>query len=133
MKRILITHADLDGTGCAIVFKKKYPDIEIEFRNHDTIDKRAKELLNEQDNYEKIYFADITPTGIDIAEKVKDNNKFVLIDHHTSQTYLQGRRTFNEKYCATYLSAVYLYGNIENNYDLEKQLLLVKKRFHQFC
>jgi len=122
MKKILITHVDLDGTGCAIVFKKKYPDIEVEFRNHDTINKRTEELIREKNLYDKIYFADITPSE-EVGQQIVNDDKFVLIDHHVTQSYLEGKRTYNLDYCGVYLSAIYLFGNIEENYDLESTSL----------
>ena len=123
MKKILITHTDLDGTGCAIVFKKKYPDISVEFRNYDTINERAKELYDEKEKYEKIFFADIIPTDREIGNKLVNDDKFVLIDHHITQDYLKGKRTYNTDFCGAYLSAIYLFGNIEENYDLENTSL----------
>lgn len=127
MKKILITHVDLDGTGCAIVFKKKYPDIEIEFRNHDSINKRAEELIQEKNLYDKIYFADITPSE-EVGMKLVNDDKFVLIDHHVTQSYLEGKRTYSLDYCGAYLSAIYLFGNIEDNYDLESTSLSGKEK-----
>jgi oligoribonuclease NrnB/cAMP/cGMP phosphodiesterase (DHH superfamily) len=128
MKKILITHTDLDGTGCAIVFKKKYPDISIEFRNYDTINTRAEELYNEKEEYDKIFFADIVPTDKEIGSKIINDDKFVLIDHHITQDYLIGKRTYNIDFCGAYLSAIYLFGNIEENYDLEKTSLTQKEK-----
>ena len=128
IKRILITHVDLDGAGAAIMFRKKYPNIEVEYRNHSSIDKRAKELLNEQKNYEKIFFADIIPSDMEVGTQMIKSDKFVLIDHHVSQEYLKEERTYNPEFCATYLSAVYLFGDIENNYDLEQTSLSDKEK-----
>lgn len=34
MKRILITHDDLDGAGCVIVFKQMFSDIEVQHHDY---------------------------------------------------------------------------------------------------
>lgn len=109
MKRILITHTDLDGSGCSIIFKKHYPDIEVQYHNYDTIDDISQELLDNKNNYDKIYFADITPSENIGKEMLKDHDKFIFIDHHITREYLIGKPFYDTSVCATVLTAAYFY------------------------
>ena len=115
MKRILITHIDLDGAGVAILFKKHYPDIEVEYHNYDTIDEVAQKLLDNKDNYDKIFFADITPSE-HIGKQMLDDPKFTLIDHHITREYLIGRPFYDTEFCATFLTAAY-FQPMDNKYN----------------
>ena len=107
MKQILITHTDLDGAGCAILFKKYLPSIEIEYHNYDTIDEIAKKLWDNKDDYATIYFADITPSE-EVGRQMIDDPKFTLIDHHETRTYLEDTPWFTTRRSATYISHSYL-------------------------
>ena len=108
MNKILIIHDDLDGAGCAILFKYHYPDIEIQHHNYDIIDNIAQELLDNKNKYDKIYFADITPPEHIGKEMLKDD-KFVLIDHHITREYLLGQPFYDTSMCATLLTAAYFH------------------------
>jgi len=118
-KRILITHTDLDGAGCAILFKKYYPDIEVQYHDYKTIEEISEKLLKEKDDYEKIYFADITPVE-EIGKEMLKDDKFVLIDHHKTRTYLEGTKYFDTNYCGTLLSYKYLL----NEYCSDKDMIV---------
>ncbi len=110
MKKILITHNDLDGAGCAIIFKKAYPDIEIQHHDYKTINGISNFLLNNKSNYDHIFFADISPDE-DVGMLMLDDPKFTIIDHHTTKGYLEGSQYFDINRCGAYLS----YECIENN------------------
>lgn len=123
MKNILITHTDLDGAGCAIIFDQKYPDIKIQYHDYDTIDEIAQELWNNKDNYHQIFFADITPSE-EIGMKMINYSydKFILIDHHITREYLRNSTNdnviYNTEICATQLTAEYLkLPDTGNNWD----------------
>lgn len=103
MKRILIMHDDLDGAGCAIVFKQIYPDIEIQHHDYKTIDEVAKKLWDNQYDYDQIFFADISPSE-EIGLKMLNDPKFVIIDHHKTREYLIGSPHFDTELSGTYLS-----------------------------
>lgn len=115
MKRILITHTDLDGAGCAILFKRRYPDITVEFHDYDTIDRISKDLWDCRNQYDEIYFADITPNE-EYGRKMLGDERFTFIDHHITREYLHNmaynRVVYDTDYCATYLTANYLDLNI---------------------
>lgn len=110
MKQILVTHTDLDGAGCAILFRRYYPNIEIRYCDYDTIDEVSKELWDKRDNYDAIYFADITPND-EYGLKMIQDKKFTLIDHHITREYLSSALSDNVVYdinfCATYLTAAH--------------------------
>lgn len=106
--RILITHNDLDAVGCAIAFKSKYTDIEVQYHTYDTITKISQSLLDNQDEYSKIYFADISPEESEGLQML-DNDKFVILDHHETRTYLQDSKYYRTDYCGAWISWTYLY------------------------
>ena len=108
MKQILITHDDLDGAGCAIAFKWKYPDIEIQHHDYKTIDDIAVQLWIERDNYDRIFFADISPSE-EIGSLMLNDPKFVIIDHHKTREYLVGTPYFDVDRCGAYISYDFLY------------------------
>lgn len=120
MTTILVTHTDLDGAGCAILFKRQFPDIEIEYHDYDTIDDISKELWDNRNNYDQIFFADITPNE-EIGRKMVNDDKFILIDHHITRTYLADLPNTNVIYdttiCATRLVAHYF--GVANEYDAD--------------
>lgn len=120
MKRILITHDDLDGAGCAILFRRRYPDIEIRYCNYDTIDEVSEELWNNRDEYDAIFFSDITPNE-EYGMKMVGDQKFTLIDHHITREYLKELSDhpniiYNTEICATYLSMIYLFPGYESEF-----------------
>ena len=108
MKRILITHDDLDGAGCAIVFKWKYPDIEIQHHDYKTIDAIAEELWRDRSDYDQIFFADISPSE-ELGSLMLDYPKFVIIDHHKTREYLAGSPHFDVGTSGTMLSYDFLW------------------------
>lgn len=127
MKRILITHTDLDGAGCAIIFKRRYPDITVEYHDYDTIDRISRDLWNCRNQYDEIYFADITPNE-EYGMKMVEDPKFVLIDHHITREYLRNvsdrpNIVYDTAYCATYLTAKYL-SEYVTQYEKQKAFIL---------
>lgn len=111
MKRILITHTDLDGAACAIVFKKTYPSIEVRYCDYDTIDDVSKEIWNDRDSYDKIVFADITPNP-EYGMKMIYDLRFIFVDHHITREYLGIMQykhvVYDTNKCGALLSAEYL-------------------------
>lgn len=127
MERILITHTDLDGAGCAILFKRQYPDIEIRYHDYDTIDEVSEDIWDRRDEYDAIYFADITPNE-EYGRKMVGDPKFILIDHHITREYLRDLSdrpniVYDTAYCATYLTAKYL-SEYVTQYEEQKAFIL---------
>lgn len=106
-RKILITHTDLDGAGCAILFKLYHPNIEIEYHDYKTIDEVAARLWIDKDDYDMIYFTDISPSE-EIGSAMLTNPKFAIIDHHVTREYLKGSPWFDIDHCGTYISNLYL-------------------------
>lgn len=116
-KNILITHKDLDGCGCAIVFLTKFPNGIVEYHDYKTITERSKELLETKDEYSKIYFADISPEEEE-GKLMLNDEKFIIIDHHTTREYLKGdfkNVVFDTEWSATKLFYDYLIHKDERN------------------
>ncbi len=111
MKQLLVTHIDLDGAGCAVLFKRYYPDIEVQYCDYDTIDEVSEKIWNTKDEYDAIYFADITPNE-EYGMKMLGDSKFMLIDHHATRLYLKHANSdqvvYDTEFCATCLVANYL-------------------------
>lgn len=89
LKRLLFTHIDLDGYGCAVVLKSIYPDIDICHVNYDFFDniEYRKKVLD----YDEVYITDISVSEGHaklLDNLVKNSNsklsKVVLLDHHES-------------------------------------------------
>jgi len=77
----LVTHNDLDGCVCAILFKAVYPDGKYYIENYDTVDERIKQILEEKP--EQLFITDISPSR-EVA-KLLDQDPYcnvLLFDHH---------------------------------------------------
>jgi uncharacterized protein len=94
MKAKLFTHTDLDGVGCAIVFRSLFPDseghiIDVSYYNYDKIDSKVQNFVNSKasKDYDYIFITDISvneETAV-ILEDVHNSlqGPFVqLLDHH---------------------------------------------------
>ena len=83
MSKVLITHSDLDGVTCAILFKVIYPDGKYYLENYDTVDDRIKKVLEEKPK--QIFITDISPSQ-EVAqlldEEYPTEQKVFLFDHH---------------------------------------------------
>lgn len=95
-KMKLFTHTDLDGIGCAILFKhmcfKLHSGLDIEYCSYDTINKRVGDMLdnNTYDNYTFIFVTDLSISS-QVAKQINErglNTKFFLLDHHNTASHL---------------------------------------------
>lgn len=108
----LITHTDLDGVGCEILFKVIFgKDAHIDMANYDNVNEIVRDVLKDKDS--KILITDLSVNKevakeIDNVNKVKD--KIHLIDHHKTALWLNKYKwaTVNDDYCGTYLLFDYL-------------------------
>lgn len=127
-KRILVTHTDLDGAGCAIIFNRYYPDIEIKYCDYDTIDEVASELWYRKNKYDVIYFADITPSE-EYGMMLLGDPKFTFIDHHITREYLwhtpRDNVIYDTNFCGTYLAANYLDQHILRSWNDKNFILAI--------
>lgn len=92
----LFTHTDLDGIGCAILFKnmctKLCSGLDIEYCGYDTIDERVGDML---DNHTYNDYMFIFVTGLSISDQVAKqinerglDTQFFLLDHHNTASHL---------------------------------------------
>lgn len=80
--KILITHTDLDGVGCAIIFLKCFPKGEVIFADYHNIDETIVELLQHDADWD-ILITDITPSPR-VASLLDSRGKVGLLDHHAT-------------------------------------------------
>lgn len=125
----LFTHnADLDGMGCAWLFRTYYgkDNVDISYVDYNNVNNEVLKFLNNNTiAYEEIFITDISISD-EVAKIIdyKYKNKVVLIDHHISEgtkhlekydwVLLQGKKDINDsELCsATWLVKQYL----ENNF-----------------
>lgn len=90
---LVITHADLDGAGCAVVIKAAYRGKKKVFiqqaQDYPIADKMVREALEEK-HWDRIFITDIsvseeTAQYIDKYEK----SRVTLIDHHPGREFLK--------------------------------------------
>ncbi|HEY4025469.1 MAG TPA: DHHA1 domain-containing protein [Candidatus Dormibacteraeota bacterium] len=94
----LLTHTDLDGIGCAVVFAGVRPDQgPIELVENGAIDGRVREALAARIRDAAGHQVVVTDHGIDAAtadvadDFVEAGGRFLLLDHHRSSLHLAGR------------------------------------------
>ncbi|GMO63920.1 MAG: hypothetical protein Ta2D_10780 [Rickettsiales bacterium] len=112
---ILFTHTDLDGAGCAILFKTFLQVDYVYCIGHGLDNKIDKEIEKTMSKYNPsevdVYIADISPNTTQMMEwLIKNCNSVVVLDHHKSQDFLLKYKQFNyslEK-CGTSLVRDYL-------------------------
>jgi oligoribonuclease NrnB/cAMP/cGMP phosphodiesterase (DHH superfamily) len=90
----LLTHTDLDGIGCSVVFTGARPgEGPIELVENGAIDERVRQVLAEGPEQE-VLVADhgISDATADLADEfVGRGGRFALLDHHRSSQHLAAR------------------------------------------
>ena len=85
----IITHRDLDGSGCAIVIKSlTVEDIDVTHCSYNNVDEITLEAIKNHKMYSKIYITDISVSETVAKELDKIKGKVVLIDHHPTAEWL---------------------------------------------
>ena len=119
MRRVMVTHKDLDGVACGIIGKAAYPELEVYYEGYDTVDDRLTEILTSfKDEGGIIYITDLSPKSPITAKMLdKFNNQsfrsVLLLDHHESakerlQKY--GWANFNIGVCGAMILYTWLSG-----------------------
>lgn len=137
MKRLLFTHIDLDGYGCAVILKSVFKDIDIRHVNYGFMDEKQNRVLLQQ--YDEVYITDISVSkeqAIEISEMMHDPlcrlQKVILLDHHQSALDELGPLNFSwiqirTDKCGTmlcydrfskFVSHLKYFATIVNDYDL---------------
>jgi oligoribonuclease NrnB/cAMP/cGMP phosphodiesterase (DHH superfamily) len=98
VRTALLTHTDLDGVGCAVVFAGARPGQgPIELVENGAIDERVREALAARVGDAAAHEVLVTDHGVDTAtadaadEFVDAGGRFVLLDHHRSSLHLSER------------------------------------------
>lgn len=106
----LLTHTDLDGLGCAVLFLGTHGQSSpVQLVENGAIDQRVRELLAARMRVAGDYQVLVTDHGIDagtaaVADAfVEAGGRFALLDHHRSSGHLAQRRwaTIDEDRSAT--------------------------------
>lgn len=137
MKRLLFTHIDLDGYGCAVILNSVFKDIDIRHVNYGFMDEKQNRVLLQQ--YDEVYITDISVSkeqAIEISEMMHDPlcrlQKVILLDHHQSALDELGPLNFSwiqirTDKCGTmlcydrfskFVSHLKYFATIVNDYDL---------------
>lgn len=87
---LLITDTDMDGSCCAIAVLKAYPDADIEYESHKTVDDRVRSLVSgDGEGYKRVLVADMLPSDKELVKRLHAKFPEVRIfDHHEAQEYL---------------------------------------------
>lgn len=98
VRSTLLTHTDLDGVGCAVIFSGVRPGQgPIELVDNGAIDGRVRETLAAHAEDAAGHEVLVTDHGIDAETAdaadafVRAGGRFVLLDHHRSSLHLAGR------------------------------------------
>jgi len=138
----LITHNDLDGIGCEVVFKLLYGDeVDVLSVGNNEVDNIVGQSLEELrfGIYEQLFITDLS-VNEELAEIInKEGLKVQLLDHHPSATHLNKYSFANVmthlsdglKDSGTHLSFIYLLDKLLNkglyNESLEDFVELVRQ------
>lgn len=94
MIRILVTHTDLDGAGCYVVFSVYYADesgnITVICSGIEKIDENIRKIIDSEDfdkDNTEIIIADICPTKSMLTEMIERGINFRIFDHHASSKW----------------------------------------------
>lgn len=130
-RRILITHTDLDGVGCAVVYAKCFPQVEVHFVGYDEVNDLIPEVLDGVPINVPVMISDMSVSE-ELAEALEVRGNVELVDHHPTATWLQEKyhwAVVDTSMCATkllylimsrafVLSDYFEFTELVNNYDL---------------
>ncbi len=103
-KRILFTHTDLDGVGCAVIYNKCFPNVQTYFTDPDHVNLDVAEIVSREENFVPVMIADLSVKP-EIAEYLDQRGNVELIDHHYTAEKLNEYPwcIVDESVCATKL------------------------------
>jgi oligoribonuclease NrnB/cAMP/cGMP phosphodiesterase (DHH superfamily) len=84
--RMLVTHTDLDGIGCAIIFLKCFPKGEVLFCDYDKVNESVMGLIQNDAGW-NILITDIS-VNKEVAALLDRRGKVGLLDHHHTAKWL---------------------------------------------
>ena len=132
---VLVTHTDLDGAGCAVLFKKYFSDfpvlinLVIFYENYDTVDARIVEVMREL-TPATLFITDITPqmqSTKDLLQEYAQSHHVRILDHHPAKDDSLTRYpwvTIDQSACGTMLTWKELYHMFKEEDEESKSLRL---------
>lgn len=121
--RTLVTHNDLDGVGCAIVYNKCFPGSFTKFSDYAEIEELIKQLIDGSDI--PIMLSDLSIKSEELCEKINKRGSFEMIDHHPTSKWIAEKYTWalvDTKKSATML----MYEVMATRFEIVDLLPLVK-------
>jgi oligoribonuclease NrnB/cAMP/cGMP phosphodiesterase (DHH superfamily) len=128
-KRILFTHTDLDGVGCAVIYNKCFPNVQVYFTEPTEVDHDIAEVLSEEDENVPVMISDLS-VNEEIAQYLEQRGNAELIDHHFTAERLNKyswamveaslcatKLMFNVMEVRFMLSDYKLFSDLVDNYD----------------
>lgn len=86
--RVLVTHNDLDGVGCSIVYNKCFPGVLNNFTNYSDVNHVVQSIIeNNRDNL-PIMLSDLSISNDDLCEALDKRGNFEMIDHHPTAKWM---------------------------------------------
>lgn len=137
----LITHSDLDGIGCEILFRYVEGmfnnNIDVVIAEYNDVNEVVENTLNKLENgeYTKLFITDLSISD-ELAKRIRDNNMNVkLLDHHPSAEFLNKYKFANViiesgrgKECGTSLLASHYCKYLQHvNIEVVKFIELVRQ------
>lgn len=86
--RVLVTHNDLDGAGCAIIYSKCFPVAIIHSTDYADVNRLVDEIVNKIDEDTHIMISDMSISDNKLADKLDERGHVELIDHHPTAKWL---------------------------------------------
>ena len=115
-KILVLAHNDLDAAVSSIVLQAVYTNISFTYHSFNKIDNFLENL--DYSKWDWIFIVDIHP----VNDKLIDNNKIVLLDHHKSSEHLNNPSKM--KFVITSINAAMLCKRfVENMYNIKLDYL----------
>lgn len=103
--KIMLTHIDMDGAGCAIVMKLAFPNMIVKHCGYSTLTAKITDMVKAHSDY-KIYITDLNVSAADIEILEQSKVDYTIIDHHLADAAIDreklgSKMIVNTSYCAT--------------------------------
>jgi uncharacterized protein len=119
-KRIIFTHNDLDGMGCAILYQKAFPDCTIVYCDNNTVEEDLQYVAQQTlppNTHIMISDLNVTPQTAEKLLAAPGVVELEIVDHHISASPLRVYpwALIDTSYCATKL----LFNLLNTNFTLD--------------
>jgi oligoribonuclease NrnB/cAMP/cGMP phosphodiesterase (DHH superfamily) len=86
--RVLITHKDLDGLGCAVVYNKCFPGVANHFADYGEVNEVVRTIIDTVPASTSIMLSDLSISNDELCDSINSRGKFEMIDHHPTAKWL---------------------------------------------